>query len=185
MTLSPAPALVVAAPRRSWVRLDAADSAALRYITVVAFTIAPGLRLARLAHHASPLAFPRVGGWFRHLRVARRPETIHWASPPYSHIGACRAHRHAPNNRGSAAPGPQCAQEQKKINCNCRFRSYDLWVMGQTFPCFRNTALPMRSLRRDLRQVARDNSFLSFCGFTKKALRKPGAGGGRAMAGAN
>ena len=42
VTLSPAPALVVAAPRRLWVRPDAAVSAALRFITVVAYDRAGG-----------------------------------------------------------------------------------------------------------------------------------------------
>ena len=132
MTLSPASALVVAVPRRLRVRFDAAVSAALRHITVVAFTIAPGLRLARLPTTRVPWLFLASAGGLDTSASQDAPICeIYIASPPHSHMGSC----HARTTAGRPA-GVGGSTSKKNISIatvgiqhvfDYVFRSYDLY----------------------------------------------------------
>ena len=117
VTLSPASALVVAVPRRLWVRFDAAVSAALRHITVVAFTIAPGLRLARLPTTRVPWLFLASAGGLDTSASQDVPRCdIYFANPPHSHMGVLPR----PNYRRAACGGRGVNEQKKYKYCNCR-----------------------------------------------------------------
>ena len=110
-------ALVVAVPRRLWVRFDAAVSAALRHITVVAFTIAPGLRLARLPTTRVPWLFLALAGGLDTSASQDAPICeIYIASPPHSHMGVLPR----PNYRRAACGGRGVNEQKKYKYCNCR-----------------------------------------------------------------